>query len=216
MDEATLQVIASQLRKPEGVAGIETALQMNRSNRLMNVFAFEAVAPAPGEQILEICMGNGEFVETLTRNDPSIHYVGLDYSQTMIDEAAKRNEELVRSGQAQFVYATADAIPFPDGTFDKIVGVNTIYFWDPDKELQELYRVLKPGGKLVLGIRAKDIMSRLPFTEYGFILYSPEDLRLVLERNGYTVAGLEVKQEPAYEFEGEQKKLETIVATAQK
>ena len=214
MDEATLQLIASQLRKPEGAVGIETGLQMNQANRYMNLYSIEALAAQAGERILEIGMGNGEFVENIINGDPSIQYTASDYSSTMIEEATKRNAGLVEQGQVKFVLSTADALPFADNTFDKAIGVNTIYFWNPAKELRELNRVLTPGGKLVLGIRERAIMENFPFTNYGFTLYSPEEISSVLEQNQFSVASIDRKEEPEYEFEGQLRKLATVVVVA--
>lgn len=214
MDEATLQLMASQLRKPEGAVGIETGLQMNQANRYMNLSSIEALAAKAGDNILEIGMGNGEFVEKILGGEPSIRYTGSDYSETMIEEATKRNATLVQQGQAKFVLSTADALPFADSTFDKMMGVNTIYFWNPDKELRELHRVIKPGGRLVLGIRERAIMENFPFTNFGFTLYSPEEISAVLERNQFSVASIERKEEPEFEFEGTLRKLANLVVVA--
>lgn len=202
IDETEMREVAAQLRKPEGAAGIETGLQMNLANKEMNMFAIRALDAQPNESILEIGMGNGEFVKEITSVHPTTHYTGFDYSATMIDEATKKNDHLIHNGQVRFVFGNANALPFPDSSFDKAMGVNTIYFWEPQKELNELHRVLRQNGKLILGIRAKNLMRDYPFAKFGFTLYSPEELGETLSSNGFKVISLTENSEPPLELDG--------------
>ncbi|WP_192348554.1 methyltransferase domain-containing protein [Algoriphagus sp. Y33] len=55
--------------------------------------------------------------------------------------------------------------------FDKVFTVNAIYFWsDPVVLAREIYRVLKPDGRLVVAFAGRDFMKKLPFTDFVFLL----------------------------------------------
>jgi ubiquinone/menaquinone biosynthesis C-methylase UbiE len=74
---------------------------------------------------------------------------GLDISDEMLDKA-KTNIESVGISNVEFVRGSSDDLPFEDDYFD-VVASNGIYNLSPDKEkvLNEVYRVLKPGGRTV-------------------------------------------------------------------
>ena len=75
----------------------------------------------------------------------------LDIAETMVTEAIAFNAELVAAGQASFRLASAEAIPCPDESFEKVFAVNVIYFWpDPVRALSEMRRVLRAGGMSVI------------------------------------------------------------------
>lgn len=217
MDENTLKMIAQQLRKPEGDAGKQTGEMMNKGNKYMNEFAIEALQVKPKDVILEVGMGNGFFVKDIVSVDPSVKYTGCDFSELMIEEARKRNQEYVEKGQAQFVLASAEAMPFKDQTFNKIFTVNAIYFWEsPEKVLKEFYRVLKPGGILIITLRPKESMQHIPVVKYGFNLYSEENVTELLFENGFTLISCTERQEPDQEIAGQKIKMESLAVVAEK
>ncbi|MBC7891272.1 MAG: class I SAM-dependent methyltransferase, partial [Sphingobacteriaceae bacterium] len=132
--------------------------------------------------------------------------------ETMVEEAIRRNGGAVENGQAQFFVASAEALPFEDGSFDKVFTVNTVYFWEnPARELAEFRRVLKPGGQLFLAGRPRRVMEALPFVRYGFTLYSAQELSELLSSNGFLVTGLLEKPEPDQTFAGVTLPMETLV-----
>src|SRR5690606_10876458 len=88
-------------------------------------------------------------------------------------------------------------LPFPDSSFTKIFTVNTIYFWeDVGAVLAEFRRVLKPNGILTVAVRPKEVMQQYPFTQYGFTMYTREELEQTLTDKGYEVTQSIEKDEP--------------------
>ena len=63
---------------------------MSVGNQLINEWTIDALDLQPHDNVLEIGMGNGAFVDKITAGDKSIRYTGLDYSPLMIEEATKR------------------------------------------------------------------------------------------------------------------------------
>ena len=75
----------------------------------------------------------------------------------MARQAARRNRRLIRAGQVEVRCGGVSQIPYPDESFDKAFAVNSFQFWPrPVADVTELRRVLRPGGRLVLTIRAAE------------------------------------------------------------
>ena len=107
---------------------------------------------APGEQVLEVGPGTGYYSLDVARQlAPDGQLDVLDLQQPMLDELMRR---AALAGTANIVAAQGDArdLPFPAATFDAAFLVATLgEIPDRDRALRELYRVLKPGGRLVVG-----------------------------------------------------------------
>lgn len=217
MDEETLKVIASQLRKPSGEHAIQVGEKMNEGNLHINKNTIEVLAPAANDLIMEIGMGNGFFVKDILSVDSSIRYTGCDFSEDMVREANVINKVFIDSSQAEFHVASADNLPFAPESFSKVFTVNTLYFWE-DKELvlSEIRRVLKPKGRVIISIRPKAVMKDYPFVKYGFDMFDKNDLANLLSENGFTVEDIIEKEEPEQEINGEMMPVETLIVQAQK
>jgi ubiquinone/menaquinone biosynthesis C-methylase UbiE len=209
-----LQLLAAQLRKPDGEIGKQIGEVMNNGNNLINQWTIAALDVQDGDSILEIGMGNGYFVKDILSGRSSVIYHGVDYSQLMVDEAKKLNASFIDTKQANFTVANAGKMPFESNYFNKIFTINTIYFWDnAEDELREIKRVLQPGGKFVIAIRTKESMDQMPFTEYGFIKYNQDEFVDVLQKNGFTISNVDQRKEPPYDFNGKQMELENLIVS---
>ncbi len=103
-----------------------------------------------GMKILEVGCGPGSFAEDLVGLDVTC----LDPSAEMLRVAKKRVDSARESrGEepAKYVEAIAESIPLPDDTFDRVFCLFSFRdFQDKKKGLEEIFRVLKPGGQLVI------------------------------------------------------------------
>jgi SAM-dependent methyltransferase len=175
--------MARLLGKPEGEAGRAIGERLNRVNADITAAVYQRLQLREGDHVLEIGFGNGRLLPALLAYADDLTYVGLDIAETMVTEAIAFNAELVAAGQASFRLASAEAVPCPDESFDKVFAVNVIYFWpDPVKALSEMRRVLRPGGMSVIAAVKPDTdQPPPPFAreEYGFRV-----------RDGATVAAL--------------------------
>ena len=112
----------------------------------------EALAPAPGETILEVGPGTGYYsLDVAAALEPGGTLHVFDLQQEMLDHTLRRAAE---AGLTNVVAQQGDAreLPYADDTFDAALMV-TVLGEIPDQEraLAELARVLKPGGRLVVG-----------------------------------------------------------------
>lgn len=183
--------VARQLRQPEGEDGVKMGVQMNKSNRLMYEMTLNFLQMKKEDAILEIGMGNGHFVRELIAKEPSIYYTGVDLSDVMVEAARRENEGIT------FHCAAAEKMPVEDASFNKVFGINVLYFWDqPAVTLGEIHRILKPEGELILAIRSKATMELLPFIDSGFTLYDIETATKLLEENSFRIEEVITAIEP--------------------
>ncbi len=111
--------------------------------------SFDALSPTSGEAILDLGCGTGLLTVELARAVGSEGRVaGLDPSKDMLSAARNRSAEFEN---VELFEGAADQMPFQDGQFDKAVSIQVFeYFDDARPALRELYRVLRPQGRLVI------------------------------------------------------------------
>lgn len=167
--------IARQLSHPAGPFGHVIGWLMNRHNARQNAFVVEQLALTPSDRILEVGFGGGVNLPALLERAAFV--AGVDRSRTMVAAARARFAGPVRAGRADFREGTVEALPFPAGAFDKACTVNTVYFW-PSLEagFAELARVLRPGGRVVVGFLPKPHMDRMGMPADVFAPRTPEEL----------------------------------------
>lgn len=104
------------------------------------------LALQPGEAVLEIGTGNGILARDMVgRAGPAGRVTGVDASEAILATARHICPE------AEFLLADAQSLSFDESTFDVVTGAQVLCFVaDVDRALAEAFRVLKPGGRLVL------------------------------------------------------------------
>jgi ubiquinone/menaquinone biosynthesis C-methylase UbiE len=189
--------LAAQLRQPSGWFGkILMGDFLNQHNEKMNNFAVEMLDLQPTDRVLDIGFGGGVTIERMLGTIDTGKIYGVDFSQEMVDKAKHKFKSAIESDKVSIEFADVRALPFEENTFDKVCTVNTIYFWDdPLASLQEIKRVMKHGGRLVVGIRSADKMKDLPVTQYNFRLYDPAAVRDLLLEAGFTDISIECRDD---------------------
>lgn len=140
-------------KQPDDVSGMfdDVARGYDRTNAVMSVgndalwrlATVKAVDPKPRERILDIAAGTGTSSAALAKSGATV--VAVDFSPGMIAEGRKRQPKI------EFVEADAEKLPFGDEEFDAVTisfGLRNVEH--PTVALAEMYRVLKPGGRLVI------------------------------------------------------------------
>jgi ubiquinone/menaquinone biosynthesis C-methylase UbiE len=144
----------------------------------------ELVDPQPGEVILDVGCGPGLALATLARLQPEAVLTGVDVSPVMAAQARRR-----LAGLAQVIAAPVESLPFPTASFDAACSLNSILFWtDEAAGLAELQRVLRPGGRLVVGVRTRVSTGTDDIGPTGLCPDGVAALRRRLEAAGFTVA----------------------------
>lgn len=184
LDPATL---AKHLARPEGAIGKAVTASLNTSNAGGYTAALASLDISDGDHVIEIGYGNGHEVPRILSQGKGVTYFGIDISETMLAEAMAFNAQLVREHRVSLVQGTSSAIVAPTDSFTRALTLNTIYFWpDPIADLRELRRVLRDGGRLVLGaIAPKSAAGRAVF-QHGFKLYEKEEIERLLIEAGFS------------------------------
>ena len=156
--------------------GFETILEKDKSEKVQGVFSSVAskydvmndvmslgihrvwkdammdwLAPIRGQALLDVAGGTGDISFRFLKRASGANAIVLDLTESMLAEGRKRAENVGISGQLEWVVGDAMSLPFEDDSFD----VYTISFGirnvtDPQKALSEAYRVLKPGGRIMV------------------------------------------------------------------
>lgn len=108
----------------------------------------ELLEPVSGRRVLDVGCGDGRLAVRLARLGAEV--TGLDADPAMLAAAKAR---AAREGvQVTLVEGDALALPFPDASFDVVCTVTVMcFFADPQPIVDELARVVRPGGRVVLG-----------------------------------------------------------------
>lgn len=114
--------------------------------KLWRVATTKAIDPRPGQKILDLAAGTGASSVVLARAGADV--VAADFSQGMIAEGKRRHGDVTG---VTFQQADAMDLPFADDAFDTVTisyGLRNVH--DPRKALQEMLRVTKPAGRIVI------------------------------------------------------------------
>lgn len=113
--------------------------------------AVDALGKHKPQQILDIATGTGDFALLLAKRLKPQHIVGADISEGMMAVGREKVKEEGLQNVISFQYEDCMQLSFPDGSFDAVTssyGVRN--FQNLDKGLQEMQRVLRPGGHLLI------------------------------------------------------------------
>lgn len=181
-----LRALAAQLARPSGEAGMRVAENMNAANARLAERAIAALEAQPGQQIVEIGPANGQLsVGLVQRLGKSGRYTAIELAPDMAQECAARLGAL-DAAPVQVLNLDCRLAELPAASVDGIFGTNFVYFLDElEPFLRRAASWLKPGGRLVIGIRSKTSMRRLPFTPYGFRLRESAEIAAALAGCGF-------------------------------
>lgn len=179
---------AQQLARPSGRVGQLLGGAMDLANRGPTRLAVDLLAPVAGERILDAGCGTGAALAQVLRRAPC-HVSGFDPSPIMIAAAVARLGERadLREG------GLADP-PFSEGSFDAALLLNVLYFCDDEgRMVDNLRRMLRPGGRLVAYVTHRETMEHWPFARAGLHrLYDENELTAALTAGGFALPRISV------------------------
>jgi arsenite methyltransferase len=186
---ALMAGIAKQLGHPRGMGGRMVMLALNRGNRGFVRAAVRALDADDDAVLADVGFGGGVGLKLLLNSvgrSGSVH--GVEVSDTMLTQAARRYRREVAAGRLTLHDGSLTRLPFSDGTLNGVVTVNTIYFVaDLQAAFTELARVTAPSGRIVVGVANPETLGKLPFTDDSFRLRPIPEVINTLQSAGFTV-----------------------------
>jgi len=180
--------VARNFRNPAGLLGRLVGKLMLKGNSRAVVWTVGLMDIAVDDHVLEIGYGPGFGIEraALVANKGQIK--GLDISATMRAAASKRNRRVIEAGQVELRTGDVHTMPYAGHIFDRAFSVHCIYFWQrPLAALQEIRRVLRPGGALGITILSRTRWQQVKTVPPPdlFTLYEPSEVVALMQAAGF-------------------------------
>ena len=145
------QLIYQQFKRPSGLLGKLAGLIMARrsANIERNAWTLDLLNLKSTDSVLELGFGPGVTIEKLAQRVPQGMIVGIDHSQTMLQQANKRNSKTIDQGLVKLYLGDVMDLPNVEQAFDKIYSANVVQFWnEPLFYFMRLFDLLAHGGTL--------------------------------------------------------------------
>ncbi len=185
--------------KPQGTAGEEMLNRMNASHYSVTGWALGFFEFSGNENVLDIGCGGGETLRRMSEKINSGHLTGVDYSAVSVKMSSEHNAESISDGKMDIVEASVENLPFDDNSFDKIITVESFYFWNnPPENLKEVYRVLAENGTFLI---VADIYGGAELSDseienirkYNLFNPTPDEFENLLKNAGFIDVKIHIK-----------------------
>ncbi|MFK8267912.1 bifunctional demethylmenaquinone methyltransferase/2-methoxy-6-polyprenyl-1,4-benzoquinol methylase UbiE [Capnocytophaga cynodegmi] len=151
-------------------------------------FVVKKVSEIAPNKVLDVATGTGDLAIALSEID-GLKIVGLDISEGMLSVGREKIQKKNLSERIELVSGDSENLPFADGYFDAVtVAFGVRNFENLEKGLSEIYRVIRPGGRLV--VLETSVPEKFPFRQ-GYFAYTKFIMPLIgkifsKDRSAYT------------------------------
>lgn len=192
-----LKTLFTNCAHPKGRMGRAMLKFMNLCHAPLTNWGLSLLDIQEGRTILDIGCGGGATLRRLLKRSKGGMVYGIDISEESVVKARKVNAAVLDK-QVFVTQGSAEKLPYEDWKFDLVTAVETIYFWPNLPQcLQEVRRVLKPGGRFAVMVEVADENSKWVTLVEGMKAYSPEQLKDLLADAGFVEIEVHRKK-PSY------------------
>lgn len=178
-------------RKPKGIFGFLMILKMNRGHKALTEWAINNIGFENSNFILDIGCGGGKAIKKILSTTKTSKVYGIDYSGLAVKRARKENKKYILEGRCLINKSSVSNLSFDRDTFDTIISVESIYFWDNlTDQFKSIKNILKPEGRFAIVcemVREKGQNVREDIVEF-LQMYVPsiDNLKSMLLSSGYS------------------------------
>lgn len=190
-------------RHPKGFWGRRTLISMNgKKHAALPEWVFSELSLPEDIRILDVGCGGGANIERMLKLYPGSRATGLDISALALEMTTDKNYHAVVDGDCTVMGGNAVQMPIAKCVIDVATAFEAIYYWlSIDSGFAEIYRVLKPGGIVVVANELDgldpndDPMSK---AVGGMRIYTPDEIKQSLIDVGFT--NINVRQDEQRHF----------------
>jgi len=148
-----------------------------------NRMTVEAAGLKPDDVVVDVGCGGGEAVRVAAEYVVRGHAIGVDPTPAMIRIATEQTRDHACADRIRFLEGPAEKLPLAAQTASVVLAINSLHHWtQPDAGLDEVWRVLAPGGRFLIGDEETET-GRWSHTEGK--LSDPVEIRRLVERHGF-------------------------------
>lgn len=201
VDGPSERLVDTIARRPSGWIGRRMYRTGPEAHEASFAAVLDGLGPLQGDRCLEVGCGSGVLLERVLAAGAK-SAAGLDHSPDMLALTMERNREAIARDRLHLKLGDAAHIPWPDYSFDAAFSANMFFFiYDPETVLTELFRILAPGGRLVIATMAGPLPKpslRCPwlYPPMGSALnvHTDEEMAAMYQRAGFTDVMVESKE----------------------
>ncbi len=172
-------------------------------HRLWKRYTIEMAGVRPGQQVLDIAGGTGDLAKAFSKRvGPAGRVILSDINASMLGVGRDRLIDNGLTQNLEFVQANAECLPFADNTFDLLTisfGLRNVT--DKDKALRSMFRVLKPGGRLLVLEFSKPVVEPLSkaYDAYSFSVLPALGQLITQDADSYRYLAESIRMHPDQE-----------------
>jgi demethylmenaquinone methyltransferase/2-methoxy-6-polyprenyl-1,4-benzoquinol methylase len=168
-------------------------------HRLWKRFAINMAGLQPGQQVLDLAGGTGDLTRLMSpRVGHGGHIILSDINAAMLDNGRERLLDDGIQGNVSFAQANAEQLPFADNSFDLVTmafGLRNVT--DKQRALNAIYRVVKPGGRLLVLEFSKPVAALKPaYDFYSFSILPKLGRLLAKDEDSYRYLAESIRMHP--------------------
>ena len=157
------------------------SMVFDKGNAFLNDFVYNLMSIQANDHVIEIGSGTGKLIKKMAKNIDNGFIEGVDFSNTMVSIAQRKNKNNIANGKVKIVEGNFDEMKYEKESYSKACSVNTLYFWNrPEYTVKKIAEILMPKGKLYLAFEDIEQLKKRNLNQQIFKLYTKDEVQNLL------------------------------------